>query len=187
MTITFLFLLVFSYFVGSIPFGLLFGRIFADVDVREFGSGNIGATNVNRVLGRKLGALTLLCDSLKGLIPTLVAAFLLQSQLDAAWIGISAFLGHIFPIYLRFQGGKGVATMFGVLFALSLPSGLIGLMTWLAGVKISKISSVGALTACAVIPVAVFLFEGSWPHVRDYMRARGIIAASSSSSGSGLG
>ncbi len=163
MTITFLLLLAFSYFVGSIPFGLLFGRLFADVDVRDFGSGNIGATNVNRVLGRKLGALTLLCDALKGLIPVLLALFLLQDRIEATWIGLAAFLGHIFPIYLKFQGGKGVATMFGVLFPLSFFSALIGLVTWISVVKLSKISSMGALSACVAIPIAFFAIERSWP------------------------
>jgi glycerol-3-phosphate acyltransferase PlsY len=163
MTVTFLLLLAFSYFVGSIPFGVLFGRLFADVDVRDFGSGNIGATNVNRVLGRKLGALTLLCDSLKGLIPVLLGLFLLQDRVEAAWIGLAAFLGHIFPIYLKFKGGKGVATMFGVLFPLSFLSGVVGLLTWISVVKLSKISSMGALSACVVIPIAFFVIERSWP------------------------
>src|SRR4051812_3810986 len=108
-------LIFFAYCLGGVPFGLLLGRIFADVDVREMGSGNIGATNVNRVLGRKLGAATLLCDVLKGVFCVLLGRFLLYNDtVDAAWIGFAAFMGHCFPIYLKFQGGKGVATMYGI-------------------------------------------------------------------------
>src|SRR5690348_12363657 len=97
---TFALMLVFAYCVGAIPFGLLLGRLFADVDVRTLGSGNIGATNVNRVLGRKLGAATLFCDIIKGIIPVLLARWLLPGQIvEHAWVGFAAFLGHCYPIY----------------------------------------------------------------------------------------
>jgi glycerol-3-phosphate acyltransferase PlsY len=160
---TFYLLLFFAYMLGSIPFGLLFGRLFADIDVRQFGSGNIGATNVNRILGRKLGAATLLCDVLKGLFAVLIARVLLGNDLfSLAWVGMAAFLGHCFPIYLGFKGGKGVATAFGVLAVISFKACLVGLATWLLVVKISKISAMGALTAAIVIPFAIFYFEKNW-------------------------
>ncbi|MBN8554798.1 MAG: glycerol-3-phosphate 1-O-acyltransferase PlsY [Deltaproteobacteria bacterium] len=156
-------LLFFAYMFGAIPFGLLFGRLFADIDVRQFGSGNIGATNVNRVLGRKLGAATLLCDVLKGLISVLLAKILLGNDdpVAIAWVGMAAFLGHCYPIYLKFDGGKGVATTFGVLAVLSFKACLVGLAAWLIAVKITRISAMGALTASVIIPFAVFYFERS--------------------------
>jgi len=159
---TFFFLVAFAYFVGAIPFGLLFGQIFADVDVREFGSGNFGATNVNRVLGRKLGAFTLMADVLKGLLPVLLAQILLQDNLQAAWVGAAAFIGHIFPIYLRFSGGKGVATAFGVILPTAFWSGVIGLVVWVLVVRISKVSALGALVASITIPITAYFLADDW-------------------------
>jgi glycerol-3-phosphate acyltransferase PlsY len=154
------FLIFFAYFLGAVPFGLLLGRIFADVDVRSLGSGNIGATNVNRVLGRKLGAATLLCDVVKALLPTLLARLFLGSELDVALVGLAAVVGHCFPIYLGFKGGKGVATAFGVILILAPVSAALAIMVWILAFRLSKISAMGALCAAAVIPVAVF-FERS--------------------------
>lgn len=159
---TFFFLISFAYLLGAVPFGLLFGRLFADVDVREFGSGNIGATNVNRVLGRKLGAATLLADVLKGIFPVLLAKLLDQDELSQLWIGVAAFVGHVFPIYLRFHGGKGVATAFGVILMTATWSGLVGLAVWLLVVRISKVSALGALVASVTIPIAAYFFESDW-------------------------
>lgn len=157
------YLLVFlAYAIGSIPFGLVLARFFADMDIRQFGSGNIGATNVNRVLGRKLGAATLLCDMAKGLIPVLIARALYGDIVSATQVGMAAFLGHCFPIYMRFKGGKGVATAFGVLIGLSLTTALIGLGIWLLVVRISKISSLGALISSVCIPIIGFIFLRDW-------------------------
>ncbi len=153
---TFVLLMAFAYLLGGVPFGLLFGRMFADVDVRDFGSGNIGATNVNRVLGRKLGAATLAADVIKGLIPVGLALILLSDPLQQLWVGLAAVVGHIFPLYLKFQGGKGVATAFGVLTLLVPKSAFLGLLTWLVVVRLSKVSALGALSACLVIPAATF-------------------------------
>jgi acyl phosphate:glycerol-3-phosphate acyltransferase len=111
-----------SYLVGSVPFGLLLGRFVAGVDVRKSGSGNIGATNVARTAGRRLGVLTLLLDATKGGIPVAVTALVLGAPHDADWpaaAGLAAFLGHVFPFWLRFRGGKGVATAFGAFVVLS--------------------------------------------------------------------
>ncbi len=155
-------LAIFAYFLGAVPFGLLLGRMFADVDVRELGSGNIGATNVNRVLGKKLGAATLLCDVLKGTVSVALAKVLLPDQpIEAAWIGFAAFLGHCFPIYLRFNGGKGVATMFGILLPVSWIAALVSLAVWIAVVKITRVSALGAVSAAMIIPVCIAYFEQS--------------------------
>jgi glycerol-3-phosphate acyltransferase PlsY len=158
--ITFYLLVLFSYLFGAVPFGLLIGRFFADVDVRTMGSGNIGATNVNRVLGRKLGAATLVCDVLKGLLVVLLADILLDGNLDQmAWVGFAAFIGHCYPIYLRFQGGKGVATSFGVLAPVSFKACILGVVVWIIVVRISKVSAMGALVASLVMPIALYYFE----------------------------
>lgn len=163
MQMTFTALFFFAYFLGAIPFGLLLGRFFADVDIRAMGSGNIGATNVNRVLGRKLGAATLGCDIVKGIVPVLLARLLLPGEtFDQTMVGLAAFLGHCFPIYLRFHGGKGVATMFGVLSVLSFYSALIVFAIWFSVAKLSRISSLGALTSSLTIPVVTYIF------IRDF-------------------
>lgn len=159
---TFVLLLVFAYFLGAVPFGLLFGRLFADVDVRDFGSKNIGATNVNRVLGRKLGALTLTADVLKGIFPAILARVLLGDLLLATWVGVAAFVGHIFPIYLRFHGGKGVATAFGVILTVAFWSGVVGLIVWILVVRISRVSALGALVASLTIPISSFFLLDDW-------------------------
>ena len=160
MTFTSLFL--FSYFLGAIPFGLLLARFFADMDIRTAGSGNIGATNVNRVLGRKLGAATLLCDIVKGMVPVILARALLPGETEAqVWIGFAAFIGHCFPIYLKFRGGKGVATMFGVLAILSFFTALVTFAIWFVAARLSKISSLGALAAASLLPFVSYYFMGN--------------------------
>jgi len=158
---TFYFLLAFAYAVGGVPFGLLLGRFFADTDVRELGSGNIGATNVNRVLGRKLGAATLLTDMLKGVVCVVLARILLGDIVSAAWVGFFAFLGHCFPVYLQFKGGKGVATAFGVAASLTFIPALIALVIWVVVVRISKVSALGSLVACVTLPVTSYYFTGN--------------------------
>jgi len=107
-------LIILSYLLGAVPFGLMFSKLFSDVDVRTIGSGNIGATNVLRAAGKKAAVLTLLADALKGLIPVLVVNTILQNDAVTALSGAAAVLGHVFPIYLKFKGGKGVATSYGV-------------------------------------------------------------------------
>lgn len=153
---TFILLMFFAYAVGGIPFGLLLGRLFADVDVRDFGSKNIGATNVNRVLGRKLGAATLLCDISKGLFCVILAHFLLADRMEVAWVGFAAFIGHCYPMYLQFKGGKGVATAVGVIAFMAPVAAIVGLLVWILVVKISKISAMGALVASVTIPVTTY-------------------------------
>jgi acyl phosphate:glycerol-3-phosphate acyltransferase len=142
---------VLAYLVGSIPFGLVLTRLAGYGDIRRIGSGNIGATNVLRTGNKRLAALTLLLDGGKGALAVLVAQ---QFGPDMAAIAASfAFLGHLFPIWLRFRGGKGVATSGGILLAYAWPVGLAALATWLAVAASTRYSSLAALTAAALAPV----------------------------------
>ena len=154
------FLIIISYLVGSIPFGQLLGRL-SGTDVRQQGSGNIGATNVSRLLGKKLGALTLLCDLLKGLLPMLVTASYLEGQPAAEiWTmlsGLAAFLGHCWPIYLKFKGGKGVATALGIFFYLAPLYTLIAIIIFIVTVRLSGFVSIGSMTAAmSMVPITWF-------------------------------
>ena len=153
-----------SYLTGAIPFGLLFSRAMGK-DVRQEGSGNIGATNVNRVLGKKLGLLTLLCDVAKGFLPVYVAALVLppavNSELFIALCGLSTVLGHMFPVYLGFNGGKGVATALGVFLYFSPLSILFALFVFTAVVASSGFVSAGSLVAAALIPLFIWLLGNS--------------------------
>lgn len=164
MTITLIIVILLSYLVGAIPFGLLFSRAVGK-DVREEGSGNIGATNVNRVLGKKLAILTLFCDVTKGFLPVLVASLMLP--MDENWelfvglCGVAAVLGHMFPIYLGFKGGKGVATAVGVFLFFSPWAIALALAIFIAVVAGSGFVSAGSLAASGLIPFLLVLFGGS--------------------------
>jgi len=136
-----------GYLAGSIPFGLVFTRLAGLGDIRKTGSGNTGATNVLRTGNRKLAALTLLCDMLKGLVAVLVFSILSPAAGIAA--GFFAFLGHIFPVWLGFKGGKGVATYLGVLAGVAWPCALLFALIWLATAYISRYSSLSALAGVA--------------------------------------
>lgn len=148
---------ILSYLIGSIPFGLLIARIMGGVDVRTVGSGNIGATNVLRAAGKQAAIVTLLADCAKGLLPVFAASRIL---VDNEWLpaacGIAAILGHNYPVFLHFRGGKGVATGFGVMLALTPWFGLASLLTWLGSAVIWKYSSLAALVAYAAYPVMAF-------------------------------
>lgn len=161
MMVTNSILLLCSYCIGSIPTGLLLAKAFGGVDIRTQGSGNIGATNVYRTLGRKVGLLTLVGDCLKGLLPVLAAKAL---QLPGEWIaliGIAAFLGHIFPVFLRFKGGKGVATALGVFLA-TAPLAVLGALGVFIIVLTSwRYVSLASITAAAVIPLLITLIYGN--------------------------
>lgn len=147
--------LVFGYLCGSIPFGLLLTRAAGLGDVRNIGSGNIGATNVLRTGNKGLAAATLVLDVLKGAIPALIA---LRYGLElGAAAGFGAFLGHIFPVWLGFKGGKGVATYLGVLIGLAWKIALVFAVIWLVMALIFRYSSLAALIACVVTPVALYL------------------------------
>jgi glycerol-3-phosphate acyltransferase PlsY len=145
-----------AYLLGAVPFGLLFGRVMGGVDVRSLGSGNIGATNVLRAAGKKAAVLTLLADAAKGVVPVLAASRLSPDTFLPAAAGFAAIVGHNFPIYLRFRGGKGVATSFGVALATSPLIGAICLAVWLASALAWRFSSLAALVAFAAYPVIIF-------------------------------
>lgn len=158
-----LFLIILSYLLGSIPFGLIIGKL-AGIDVRQAGSKNIGATNVSRLLGKKLGALTLCCDVAKGYFPMLLANFLLpDNETKIYWVslcGIFGVIGHIFPVFLRFNGGKGVATALGVFLFLSPLAILASLAVFVVAVGITGFVSVGSLLSSALVPFWIWLFGG---------------------------
>ncbi|MEM6743017.1 MAG: glycerol-3-phosphate 1-O-acyltransferase PlsY [Pseudomonadota bacterium] len=146
--------LLIGYVLGSIPFGIFLARAFGGGDLRKVGSGNIGATNVLRAGGKAAGALTLLLDGLKGAAAVWIAG---RWGPDAAVLGAAgAVLGHLFPIWLRFAGGKGVATLLGVTLALSWLAGAAALLAWLAAAAASRRSSVGGLASAAVCPFALW-------------------------------
>jgi len=153
-----------GYFIGAIPFGFVFSRM-AGIDVRTEGSKNIGATNVSRVLGKKLGFLTLVCDCCKGFLPMYLAASLLPEsdtrELVVATSGIMAVIGHMFPVYLGFKGGKGVATGLGVFLFLSPWAILISFAVFAAAVAFSGFVSVGSLLASGLIPLWLWLLGSS--------------------------
>ncbi|MBV2359069.1 glycerol-3-phosphate 1-O-acyltransferase PlsY [Thalassococcus sp. CAU 1522] len=137
-----------GYLLGSIPFGMVLSRVFGLGDLRKIGSGNIGATNVLRTGHKGAAAGTLLLDGGKGAVAVLLARALAGE--DAAQLaGLAAFVGHCYPVWLGFRGGKGVATFLGIVLALAWPVGLLCCATWLAGAAASRISSVGALAASA--------------------------------------
>ncbi len=141
-----------AYLIGSIPFGVVISRLFGLGDLRQIGSGNIGATNVLRTGNKRAAALTVLLDAGKGGAAVLLARSLIGE--DAAQIaGASAFIGHLFPIYLGFKGGKGVATFLGTLLALAFPVGAAACATWLATAIIFRMSSLSALIAAAASPL----------------------------------
>lgn len=143
-----------GYLLGSIPFGLVLCAMFGYGDIRKIGSGNIGATNVLRTGNKLLAALTLILDSSKGLIAVLIAASLFDKHaMFGAALGV--VLGHNFPVWLKFKGGKGVATTLGTLIALSWPVGLATCLTWVIVAAASRISSLSALVALALAPIFV--------------------------------
>ena len=145
---------VIGYLAGSIPSGLILARVMNLGDLREIGSGNIGATNVLRTGNRKAAALTLLLDAGKGAVVVLAARQLAAE--DAAQLGaLMAFLGHCFPVWLRFKGGKGVATYFGILLAVSWQIGLIAGVIWLLVAAVSRYSSLAALVTAGWTPLVV--------------------------------
>jgi acyl phosphate:glycerol-3-phosphate acyltransferase len=148
-----------GYLLGSIPFGLLLTRISGLGDIRGIGSGNIGATNVLRTGRKGLAAATLVLDGLKGAAAVLIAQALLNDQDTALLAGLAAVLGHLFPIWLRFKGGKGVATGLGVLVAAAWPIGLAACAVWLLVAGLARVSSLASLAAFSFAPFAALVLE----------------------------
>ncbi|MCP4071460.1 MAG: glycerol-3-phosphate 1-O-acyltransferase PlsY [Hyphomicrobiales bacterium] len=148
-----------GYLIGSIPFGLIFTRLAGLGDVREIGSGNIGATNVLRTGKKSLAMATLAADMLKGTFAYMIAEFFFGMETNMGLLaGLGAFLGHCFPVWLRFRGGKGVAVYFGILAPVSLKIALIAASVWLAVAAISRYSSLASLMVAIVTPVSLYLF-----------------------------
>lgn len=161
---THLLIAAFAYLLGSIPFGLVLTRMAGLGDIRAIGSGNIGATNVLRTGKKWLAAVTLLLDGGKGWLAVVwIQAY--SHGADHGGVGLAAlcvFLGHLYPVWLRFKGGKGVATGLGVLLALSWPLGAICCGAWLLTAVVLRFSSAAALVAYAAAPVAAWFLTGSW-------------------------
>ncbi len=145
--------LVLTYLISAIPFGLLLTKVFLNKDIREFGSKNIGATNVTRVAGKKLGLATLILDGAKGAIMVIIARFVFSDSanlhLCLVLVALIAVLGHIYPVYLNFKGGKGVATTIAVFYALDLKLGFLVTVVWLISFLLFRISSLSSLLAVA--------------------------------------
>jgi len=149
---------VFAYLLGAVPFGIVMARLFGLGDLRKIGSGNIGATNVLRTGNKPAAFLTLILDAGKGGIAALIARALVGE--DAAQVaGFAAFLGHLFPVYLGFRGGKGVATFLGTLLALAWPVGIAACASWLAVAAALRYSSLSALVAAALAPIWAIVFS----------------------------
>ena len=155
--VTFGLVAVAGYLLGSIPFGVILTRAAGTGDVRKIGSGNIGATNVLRTGRKDLALATLLLDAGKGAVALLLARYLLGSEAAGAVAGGAAFLGHLFPIWLGFKGGKGVATFFGLILAAAWPLGLLAAATWLLVAFLLRFSSLAALVAAAATPLYALL------------------------------
>jgi glycerol-3-phosphate acyltransferase PlsY len=154
--------LVFGYLLGSIPFGLIFAWLAGAGDVRKIGSGNIGATNVLRTGKIWAAVATLIFDAAKGVAAVLIAAAF-YGKVGAVFAGLGAFLGHLFPVWLGFKGGKGVAVALGVSLALSWPAALAMAVTWAVVAAISRFSSLSALVAAVLGPFFMYYFAGPLP------------------------
>ena len=149
MNIEILYIAIYSYVLGSLPFGLILTKIFLNKDLREIGSGNIGATNALRTGKKSLGALTLILDGLKAYISVIVTLDYFPDYIYLS--ALLCFLGHIFPVWLKFKGGKGVAVYLGVLFAFSINLGIIFLISWIIILYLTKYSSLSSLISTLVI------------------------------------
>ncbi|BAP41951.1 glycerol-3-phosphate 1-O-acyltransferase PlsY [Pseudomonas sp. 21LCFQ02] len=181
-------LAIFAYLLGSLSFAILLSRLTGSPDPRASGSGNAGATNMLRLAGKKLAILTLAGDLCKGLLPVLIADYCGLSHNEQAWIGVCAVLGHLFPLYFRFQGGKGVATAAGMLLGLYPPAALLAALIWLLTFHLTRTSSLAALIATpltlpllawqeprVLLPVSVLTLLIVWRHrgnLRDLLEGR---------------
>jgi glycerol-3-phosphate acyltransferase PlsY len=154
-------LIIFAYLLGSIPTGLVLATAMAGIDPRQDGSRNIGATNVMRTAGKTLGVFTLIGDVLKGTIPVCIALFLDLGQWWVAGAGLAAFLGHCFPIYIGFKGGKGVATALGVYLPLTPLAVMVNVFVFASALGVTRMVSVGSITAAIAMPLLIWL--GKYP------------------------
>ena len=162
MEANYLFLISIVYFFGSIPFAYIFPKIFGLGDIRKLGSGNVGATNVLRAGNKLLAIIVLAFDIIKGFAPLFILKNYYHNELSEIiilFIGSAAILGHIFPIWLKFKGGKGVATYIGFLFAINYIFGIIFIITWLLIAFLKKYSSLASITSLVLLPLFVMLFS----------------------------
>ncbi|KFB10219.1 Lysophosphatidic acid synthase [Nitratireductor basaltis] len=155
--------LAFGYLLGSIPFGLVLTKMAGLGDIRSIGSGNIGATNVLRTGNKKLAALTLALDALKGAVAVLVAGMI--DPMAALFAGFGAFLGHLYPAWLGFKGGKGVATYLGILIVVTWKGALVFAIVWLGTAFATRYSSLAALLAAIAVPLALFILGMNAPAI----------------------
>ena len=163
VAVSMLFLTVLAYALGSVPFGVVIGKGFCGIDPRTAGSGNVGATNVARLCGKKWGALTLACDVLKGFLPVLASRWFFAERAPYLFlfVGLAVVLGHMYSMFLHFKGGKGVATTVGVFLAAAPFQLVIAGLACLLVIWRSGYVSAGSLTMVAVLPL-LFLFKGAW-------------------------
>lgn len=152
--------LILGYLIGSLPFAVMVSKLFGLADPRSFGSGNPGATNVLRTGNKAAAALTLLGDAAKGWLAMWLVAKVSPDVTAVAWTGLAAFLGHLYPVFLKFEGGKGVATAIGVLIGLDGWIALAAAATWLATAIVSRYSSLAAIAAAAVAPILALVWHG---------------------------
>ena len=146
-----------AYLIGSIPFGFLLTKLFLNKDIRDIGSGNIGATNVLRTGNKLIGFTTLLLDISKAVLPVIFIKFNYQDYIYIA--SLSVFLGHVFPVWLKFKGGKGVATYVGILLSINLVYGLVFIISWIIIFLFSRYSSLSSIIASLSVPIYLLVFE----------------------------
>jgi glycerol-3-phosphate acyltransferase PlsY len=179
-----IFALGLGYLFGSIPFGLILTRLFGKGDIRNIGSGNIGATNVLRTGSKRLAALTLILDCLKATVAIVIAQIFIGDE-TGAFAAAGALLGHLYPVWLRFRGGKGAATLFGILIALLWPAALVYAAVWILLLLTIRISSVAGMAAAVSAPITAFVLHSSyfpmllgfavlmlWKHRENILRLR---------------
>lgn len=159
-----IFYIVVAYLIGSVPVGIILSKI-RGVDPRKTGSGNIGATNVMRAAGKVFGVITLAGDIVKGLVPTALAIHYKQPYLVVAAIGLATFLGHLFPVYLRFRGGKGVATALGVYLAISPCAIMVSIFVFILTLVKWRFVSLGSLTGTALVPITLIVLHEPFEYI----------------------
>ncbi|RKZ40842.1 MAG: acyl-phosphate glycerol 3-phosphate acyltransferase [Gammaproteobacteria bacterium] len=154
-----------AYLLGSLSGAIIICKVLGLPDPRTQGSGNPGATNILRQNGKKQAIITLLVDVFKGVIAVLVAKLIISDEAILASVGVAVFLGHLYPIFFHFRGGKGVATAFGVLMMLAWPVSLAALATWFVMAALFRYSSLAAISSAMLTPVYMFLFTGVWEYI----------------------
>lgn len=171
----YLILVSLAYLFGSISSAIVLCRIAGYPDPRRQGSGNPGASNILRLYGKKAAAITLAGDLLKGLLPVLVGRALQAPEVILASLGVAAFLGHLYPIFFQFEGGKGVATFIGILYGLAWPAGVAFMLVWIVIAATFRYSSLSALVATALSPVLVFIMVPSYAYLTATLLMAGFI------------